>query len=105
MSAQHARAGRAGRGAAKARLGAAHGMARLTERQTSAMRRAAWAWLDAHAEAEKLPAAFFARQGARYDVASATARAAIHGDTWGYLREPRPVPRHVRRSGRRPVSR
>ena len=93
MSLQHARAGRAGRGAAKARLGAAHGMARLTERQTAALRRAAWAWLDRHPDAEKLPAAFFARQGARFDVASATARAAIHGDTWGYLRDPKPVPR------------
>jgi hypothetical protein len=93
MSAQHARAGRAGTGAAKARVGAAHGMARLTERQTAALRRAAWAWLDAHPDAEKLPAAFFARQGARFGVASATARAAIHGDTWRYLRVPRPVPR------------
>ena len=93
MSAQHARAGRAGRGAAKARLGAAHGMARLSERQTAALRRAAWTWLDAHPDAERLPAAFFARQGARFAVASATARAAIPGDTWSYLQEPPPVPR------------
>jgi hypothetical protein len=93
MSLQHVRAGRAGRGAAKARVGAAHGMARLTERQAAALRRAAWAWLARHADAAKLPAAFFARQGARYDVASSTARAAVHGDTWGYLTEPPPVPR------------
>jgi hypothetical protein len=68
-------------------------MARLTERQTMAMRRAAWAWLERHPAAERLPAAFFARQGERFDVASATARAAVHGDTWSYLREPPPVPR------------
>ena len=93
MHSQQARAGRAGTGAAKARLGAAHGMARLTERQTQAMRRAAWAWLDRHPDAERLPAAFFERQGARFGVASATSRAAVHGDTWAYLRVPRPVPR------------
>lgn len=101
MSVQHARAGRAGRGAAKARLGAAHGMARLTERQTQAMRRAAWTWLDKNEDATQLPAAFFARQGERFEVASATARAAVHGDTWSYLTEPPPVPRHVTRSSRR----
>jgi hypothetical protein len=71
-------------------------MARLTERQTAAMRRAAWAWLDGHPDAAKLPAAFFERQATRYDVASATARAAVHGDTWRYLRVPRPVPRGER---------
>jgi hypothetical protein len=93
MSLQHARAGRAGTGQAKARLGAAHGMARLTERQAAAMRRAAWAWLDRHPDAARPPAAFFERQGARFGVASSTARAAVHGDTWGYLTEPPPVPR------------
>lgn len=93
MSTQHARAGRAGTGAAKARVGAAHGMARLTERQTRALRRAAWTWLESHPDAPRLPAAFFERQGARYSVASATVRAAVHGDTWGYLLEPPPVPR------------
>lgn len=93
MSRQHVLAGRAGRGKAKARHGAAHGMARLTERQTVSMRRAAWAWLDKHPDADRLPAAFFARQGERFDVASATARAAIHGDTWRYLKDPKPVPR------------
>jgi len=93
MSTQHARAGRAGTGAAKARLGAAHGMARLTERQAAAMRRAAWTWLERHADADRLPAAFFERQAARYGVASSTARAAIHGDTWGHLTEPPPVSR------------
>ena len=93
MSTQHARAGRAGTGEAKARLGAAHGMARLTERQAAAMRRAAWTWLERHADAERLPAAFFERQASRYDIASSTARAAVHGDTWAYLTEPPPVPR------------
>jgi hypothetical protein len=93
MSRQHARAGRAGTGAAKARLGEAHGMARLTERQAAAMRRAAWAWLERHADAARLPAAFFARQAARLGVAPSTARAAVHGDTWGYLADPPPVPR------------
>jgi len=93
MSTQHVRAGRAGTGAAKARLGAAHGMARLTERQAAAMRRAAWTWLERHADAPRLPAAFFERQATRYDIASSTARAAVHGDTWSYLTDPPPVPR------------
>ena len=93
MGVQQARAGRAGTGAAKARVGAAHGMARLTERQARAMRRAAWAWLERHVDAARLPAAFFDRQAARYGVAPSTARAAVHGDTWGYLTEPPPVPR------------
>ena len=93
MGVQQARAGRAGTGAAKARLGAAHGMARLTERQTQAMRRAAWTWLERHPDAERLPAALFERQAARYAVAPATARAAVHGDTWRHITEPPPVPR------------
>lgn len=93
MSTQHVRAGRAGRGEAKARLGEAHGMARLTERRTAALRRAAWAWLDSHPDEATLPAAFFGRQAARFDVASSTARAAVHGDTWRHLTEPPPVPR------------
>ena len=46
-----------------------------------------------HPDADKLPAAFFARQGERFGVASATARAAVHGDTWSYLADPEPVPR------------
>lgn len=93
MSVQHARAGRAGTGAAKARVGAAHGMARLTERQARAMRRAAWAWLERHPDAARLPAALFERQAARYGIASTTARAAVHGDTWRHVTEPPPVPR------------
>jgi hypothetical protein len=93
MSRQHVLAGQAGTGEAKARLGAAHGMARLTERQAVAMRRAAWAWLERHADAARLPADFFERQAARYDVASSTVRAAVHGETWAYLTEPPPVPR------------
>jgi hypothetical protein len=93
MGSQHVLAGRAGTGAAKARVGASHGMARLTERQAVAMRRAAWTWLERHADAVRLPATFFERQAARFDVAPSTARAAIHGDTWAYLTEPPPVPR------------
>jgi hypothetical protein len=93
MSMQHVRAGRAGTGEAKARLGAAHGMARLTERQAVAMRRTAWTWLARHAEAARLPATFFERYATRYGVSTSTARAAIHGDTWAYLTEPPPIPR------------
>jgi hypothetical protein len=68
-------------------------MARLTERQTRAMRRSAWAWLERHPDAARLPAVLFARQAARYAVASATVRAAVHGDTWRHVTEPPPVPR------------
>ncbi len=93
MARQHVLAGRAGRGAAKSRAGEAHGMARLTERRVVSLRKAAWAWLERHPDEVLLPAAFFRRQGERFEVASATARAAVHGDTWGHLSEPPPVPR------------